>query len=111
MLVWLVISIAVTVFLLVTTVFVLLSGPSRLEARLLEVAAGSPEGSAAAAAPILTDAQTTRLGRAAAGITSYLNPIRGLITGTDADLARKLTLAGFRKPQHVEIFTATKLSM
>jgi tight adherence protein C len=31
------------------------------------------------------------------------------LSGSDEDLAYKLTLAGFRKPEHVEIFTAIKL--
>jgi tight adherence protein C len=38
-----------------------------------------------------------------------LKPIRGIISGSDDDIAYRLALAGFRKPEHVEIFTALKM--
>ena len=101
----LLISAAVTIFLLVVVVLVMLTGNDPVEARLMEVSAyTAPDaGSLMAATP------STGLARAAAKITGIFNPIRGLVSGFDQDLAYKLTLAGFRKPEHVEIFTAVKL--
>lgn len=99
------ISAAVTIFLLVVAVLVMLPGSDPVEARLMEVSAfAAPEaGTLIAATP------STGLARVAAQITSFFNPFRGLVSGFDQDLAYKLTLAGFRKPEHVEIFTAVKL--
>lgn len=99
------ISAAVTIFLLVVAVLVMLPGSDPVEARLMEVSAFTvPEaGTLIAATP------STGLARVAAQITSLFNPFRGLVSGFDQDLAYKLTLAGFRKPEHVEIFTAVKL--
>ena len=101
----LLISAAVTVFLLVIAVLVMLTGSDPVEARLLEVSAfTAPEaGTLIAATP------STGLARVAAQIMGFFNPFRGLVSGFDQDLAFKLTLAGFRKPEHVEIFTAVKL--
>ena len=103
----LLISAGVTIFLLAVTIFVVFSAGDPVEARLAEVSAGS----ASPSAPLLVTVPTTGLGRAAQVVTGALSPIRGLVSGADADLEYKLSLAGFRKPQHVEIFTATKLIM
>lgn len=100
------ISVAVTVFLLVTAVFAMLTGNDPVEARLMDVSASYP---ASASAPIIKAAPSTGLARVAAQFTSFFKPIRALVTGFDVDLAYKLTLAGFRKPEHVEIYTAMKL--
>jgi tight adherence protein C len=99
------ISAAVTVFLLVIAVLVMLTGNDPVEARLMEVSAfTAPEaGTLIAATP------STGLARVATQIMGVFNPFRGLVSGFDQDLAYKLTLAGFRKPEHVEIFTAIKL--
>ncbi|HEY2170720.1 MAG TPA: type II secretion system F family protein, partial [Candidatus Angelobacter sp.] len=99
------ISAAVTIFLLVVAVLVMLTGNDPVEARLMEVSAfTAPEaGTLIAATP------STGLARVAAQIMGVFNPFRGLVSGFDQDLAYKLTLAGFRKPEHVEIFTAIKL--
>ncbi|HEU4415687.1 MAG TPA: type II secretion system F family protein [Candidatus Angelobacter sp.] len=99
------ISAAVTVFLLVIAVLVMLTGNDPVEARLMEVSAfTAPEaGTLIAATP------STGLARLAAQIMGIFNPFRGLVSGFDQDLAYKLTLAGFRKPEHMEIFTAVKL--
>lgn len=99
------ISAAITVFLFVVAVLVMLTSRDPVEARLMEVSAyTAPDaGSLIAATP------STGLARAAAQIMSLFNPIRGLVSGFDQDLTYKLTLAGFRKPEHVEIFTAIKL--
>jgi len=49
------------------------------------------------------------LAQVASGITALLKPIRGVISGSDDEIAYRLALAGFRKPEHVEIFTAIKM--
>ena len=99
------ISAAITVFLFVVAVLVMLTSRDPVEARLMEVSAyTAPDaGSLIAATP------STGLARAAAQIMSLFKPFGGLVSGFDQDLAYKLTLAGFRKPEHVEIFTAVKL--
>jgi tight adherence protein C len=102
----LLISAAVTVFLLVAGVIVMVMGTDPVDARLMEVSALSP---AEAGTPIIAAAPGTGLARVAAQVTGLLKPIRGLVSGFDVDLAYKLTLAGFRKPEHVEIYTAVKL--
>lgn len=99
------ISAAVTVFLLVIAVLVMLTGRDPVEARLMEVSAYT----APDAGTLIAATPSTGLARVAAQITSLFKPFRGLVSGFDQDLAYKLTLAGFRKPEHVEIFTAAKL--
>jgi tight adherence protein C len=99
------ISTAVTVFLLVTAVIVMVTGRDPVEARLMEVSAfTAPE-----ARTLIAATPSTGLARMAAQIMGFFKPFRGLVSGFDQDLAYKLTLAGFRKPEHVEIFTAVKL--
>lgn len=100
----LLISAAVTVFLLVVAVL-MLTGKDPVEARLMEVSAYT----APDAGTLIAATPSTGLARAAAQIMSLFKPFRGLVSGFDQDLAYKLTLAGFRKPEHVEIFTAVKL--
>jgi tight adherence protein C len=99
------ISAAVTVFLLVVAVLVMLTSKDPVEARLMEVSAYT----APDAGTLIAATPSTGLARVAAQITSIFQPFRGLVSGFDNDLAYKLTLAGFRKPEHVEIFTAVKL--
>jgi len=106
MVLFLVISAAVTVFLLATVLIVVFSGNDPVEDRLNEISASSP---IEVNAPLITTVPGTPVARVAAQVTSFFSPIRGLVTGFDQDLAYKLTLAGFRKPEHVEIFTAIKL--
>ena len=105
MMLLLLISAAVTVFLVVVTVFVMVTGKDPVEARLTEVSAYT----APDAGTLIAATPSTGLARAAAQIMNVFNPFRGLVSGFDQDLAFKLTLAGFRKPEHVEIFTAAKL--
>ena len=100
------ISVAITVFFLLAAVFTLVAGDDPTEARLAEVAAATPE---TATTSVVNTAPTTGLGRMAAHVTPLLNPIRGIIAGTDANLEYKMMLAGFRKPEHIEIFTALKM--
>jgi len=101
-----VISVAITIFLLLATLLALVTGEDRTEVRLAEVSAAAPQ---AASTSLMNTTPTTGLGKVAARITTIFNPVRGIITGTDADLEYKLLLAGFRKPEHMEIFTATKM--
>lgn len=102
----LLISAGVTVFLLAAALFVIFSGNDPVEARLQEVSAFSP---VEVNAPLIAAIPGTPVAKVAAHVTRFFNPIRGLVTGFDLDLAYKLTLAGFRKPEHVEIYTALKL--
>src|SRR5712672_971468 len=99
------ISVTITVFILAAAVIVLWGGEDSVDARLMEVAA-SPSVSV----PGLGEADPQGgLAQVATGVTGLLKPIRGIISGTDDDIAYRLTLAGFRKPEHVEIFTALKM--
>lgn len=100
------ISAAVTVFLLFAALLTMMTRKDPVEARLMEVSASQPVKSSAT---LIKTVPSTGLGRAAAGITSAFSPVRGLISGSDSDLEYKLTLAGFRKPEHIEIFTAIKM--
>lgn len=101
------ISAAVTVFLLLAVVGTWLLSSDPVEARLTEISSSS--NSPAAPTQLIVAVPTTGLARVAAEITKFLSPVRGLISGADADLEYKLAQAGFRKPQHIEIFTAIKL--
>src|SRR5216684_1400857 len=86
----------ITVFLLVAAVILLLSGEETVDARLLEIAAAH-QGNA----PGLAEAPAT--------LTSPFKPIRDLISGADGDLAYRLALAGFRKAEHIQVYTAVKM--
>ena len=100
------ISAAVTVFLLLAGLILLLSSVDPVQERLMEITAPAAQenrGSLIAATP------SSGVGQVAQQITSFFKPVRGLLSCSDEDLAYKLTLAGFRKPEHVEIFTAIKL--
>src|ERR1051326_6014926 len=101
-----IISVAITIFLLLATLFALVAGGDRTEVRLAEVSAVAP---ANANTSLINTLPSTGLGQMAAKVTALFNPIRGIITGTDADLEYKLMLAGFRKPEHMEIYTAAKM--
>src|SRR5690349_13287004 len=98
----LLISAAVTTFLLATFVIVSLSGKEAVEARLLEISSREE---------VRFREEEPRFGIAglASGITSFFKPIRDLITANDEDLAYRLALAGFRKAEHAEIYTAAKM--
>lgn len=100
------ISVAITIFLLLITLFAWLTGKDAVEARLAEVSASTPS---AATTSLVNTTPTTAAGKMAAKVTGLFSPVRGLVTGTDPNLEYQLTLAGFRKPEHQEIFTAIKL--
>src|SRR5438477_7770053 len=99
------ISATITLFLLAAGVILLLGGDEPVDARLMEIAA-SPSSDTSSMAE---DSSQSGLAQMATGISSIFKPVRGLITGSDDDLAYRLTLAGFRKPEHVEIYTALKM--
>jgi len=94
----------ITVFLLVAAVILLLSGKETVDARLLEIAAPH-QGNA----PGLAEAPKSGLAEVAATLTSPFKPIRDLISGADGDLAYRLALAGFRKAEHIQVYTAAKM--
>ena len=98
------ISVTITAFLIAAVLIVLLGGKETIDARLMEISAPPPVIS-----PDLVEGPTNGLARAAAGVTSVFKPIRGLVSGSDENMAYRLALAGFRKPEHIEIFTATKM--
>ena len=98
------VSITITVFLVAALLLTMLSGKETIDARLMEISAPPPPIS-----PDLTEAPTSGLAQAATVITGLLKPIRSVISGSDEDMSYKLTLAGFRKAEHIEIFTATKM--
>src|SRR5260221_6971352 len=97
------ISATVTVFVLSATIILMVGRDAAVDARLMEVAAGQPVD------PSLTEGSKHGLAGIAAAFTSLLKPIRSLISGTDEDMAYRLTLAGFRKAEHLEVYTAAKM--
>ncbi len=97
------ISAAITVFLLAATLILLLSGNETVDARLMDIAASPSES-----AHTLTEAPKSGLAQLAANLTSPLKPIRDLVSGSDVDMGYRLGLAGFRKAEHVQIYTAAK---
>jgi tight adherence protein C len=98
------ISSAVTLFLLAAVLILMMGGGEAVDARLTEIAARPKRGGA------LTWADTPKSGLAqvAAILTGAVKPIRDLISGSD-DMAYRLTLAGFRKAEHIEVYTAAKM--
>src|ERR1051326_588298 len=104
MMVLFLISAAVTVFLLAAVVIIVLGDKETIDARLMGISASATINAADVAEP-----PNSGLARAAFEITSIFKPLRGLISGSDANMAYRLALAGFRKPEHIEIFTAVKM--
>src|SRR3989441_12733937 len=98
------ISVSITVFLIAAALILLLGGKETIDARLMEISAPPPPMS-----PDIVEAPTSGIAHAAAGLTSIFKPIRSLVSASDADMAYRLTLAGFRKAEQIEIFTATKM--
>src|SRR4051812_40965167 len=101
----LIISAAFTVCLFVATIMLFMGGENVIDARLMEVAASE------APQQISLEHEQSDLGRLAASATGLLQPIRNLITGDDSEMQYRLALAGFRRPEHVEIYTACKMLM
>jgi len=98
------ISVSVSVFLIGAILITMLSGREAIDARLMEISAPPPP-----ITPDITEEPTGGLAQAAAAITGIFKPIRSVVSGSDEDMSYKLTLAGFRKTEHIEIFTATKM--
>ena len=97
------ISATITIFLLAAAIIVTIGGDQAVDARLSEIAATSAVNATAIEEP------QTGLAQVAGGISGFLKPIRGIVTGADDDLSYRLALAGFRKPEHIEIYTALKM--
>ncbi len=98
------ISVTISVFLIAAALILMLSGRGTIDARLMEISAPP-----APVSPSIIETPTSGLARAAAGVTSAFKPIRSVVSGSDEDMAYRLALAGFRKPDHIEIFTAAKM--
>jgi len=98
------ISVTITIFLGSATLILFFSSKDTIDARLMEISAPPTPNS-----PVIDEAPTSGLAQAAAGVTSIFKPIRSLVSGSDEDMAYRLALAGFRKPEHIEIFTAAKM--
>jgi tight adherence protein C len=98
------ISVTVSVFLIAAAVILLVSGKDSVDARLMEISA--PQ---APVPPTIEAEPASGLARLATGVTRILKPMRGVVSGSDADMAYQLGLAGFRRPEHIEIFTAIKM--
>jgi tight adherence protein C len=96
------ISAAVSLFILASIAVLYFAGKERMDARLMDVSARS-------GATFDLDAPRGGLAGVATGFTGALKPLRDLITSNDEDLGYRLALAGFRKPEHVEIYTTAKL--
>jgi len=97
------ISATITVFVLSAAVILMVSRDKTVDVRLMEVAARRPVD------PSLTEPSKLGIAGIAASLTSLLKPIRALISGTDEDMAYRLTLAGFRRAEHLEVYTAVKM--
>jgi tight adherence protein C len=92
----------ITIFLIVATLIMMLGGNEAVDARLMEIAATQAGDST-------SDAPKNDLAKAAAGITGAFKPIRDLISGSDGDLEYRLASAGFRKPEHIQVYMAVKM--
>ena len=100
------ISAAITLFLLAAALILMVSGSEAVDARLMEVAVADEAGRRAPSGRILRKADSREV---AAILTGPVKPIRDLISGSDEDMAYRLALAGFRKAEHVEVYTAAKM--
>src|SRR5712664_1703510 len=98
------ISVGISIFLIAALLIMLLGGEDTVDTRLTEISAPP-----APILPTIDEAPTGGLAQMAAFVTGVFKPIRSLVSGSDADMAYRLTLAGFRKAEHIEIFTATKM--
>jgi tight adherence protein C len=101
------ISATISLFLIGAAILVFFGENENIDARLMEVSA-HPVASSAVSSTIL-DVPESKLARAAFGINNLFKPIRAVVSGSDVDMAYKLALAGFRKTEHIEIFTAIKM--
>jgi tight adherence protein C len=99
-----VVSAGITVFIAAASLILLLNADTEaVDARLIEIAVRTPVN-----AQILAESKTG-LAQVAAVLLGPLKPIRDLISGSDDDMVYRLALAGFRKSEHLEMYTAAKL--
>jgi tight adherence protein C len=98
------ISSAITLFLLAAVLILMMGGSEAVDARLMEIAARPKR----AGARTWADTPKSGLAQVAAILTGPVKPIRDLVSGSD-DMAYRLTLAGFRKAEHIEVYTAAKM--
>jgi tight adherence protein C len=97
----LIISVSISAFLLTLTCVITFSRETEARQRLMEVAAlGRSE---------FGDEGPKSLAATIAGYTRVLAPIRHLIMSNDEDLGYRLALAGYRKPEHIEVYVAIRL--
>jgi tight adherence protein C len=93
----------ITIFLVVATLIMMFGSKEAVDARLTEIAASQPTDSN------LLEAPKSELAKVAASFTGAFKPIRDLISGSDDDLEYRLSSAGFRKPEHVQVYMAIKM--
>jgi tight adherence protein C len=99
-----ILSAGITVFLIAATVILMWGDNEVIDARLTEISALRVR-----IPPAFTDVPKRGLAGVASAVIDAFKPVRSFVSGTDADLSYKLTLAGFRKPEHVEVYTALKM--
>jgi len=98
----LIVAIAVTVFLGVALLILLLGGKSAVVTRLTEVATVDGTMQEEAAGPAEPN-------QALAKALGVLAPVRKMLGMTaDSDVTRRLSLAGYREPVHTDIFFGVK---
>lgn len=101
----LIISAAVTVFLLTMLGILAFGGREPTSERLATLTEQRKD-----AEPRDASAESgSGLGGAATAVTGVLKPIRDLILSSDDAVALRLTEAGFRRPEHVEVYVAAKM--
>ena len=93
----------ITIFLVVATLIMMFGSKEAVDARLTEIAASQPTDSN------LLEAPKSELAKVAASFTGAFKPIRDLISGSDDDLEYRLASAGFRKPEHIQVYMAIKM--
>jgi tight adherence protein C len=99
------ISAGVTVFLLTVVIFLFLTRNATVEDRLMAVAARPHDTNPAS----LAQDPAVGLAAWASSVTNAVRPVRHFIMSNDEDMAYRLVQAGFRKPQHLEVYTAAKM--
>ncbi len=97
----LIIAVALTTFLGVAVIVLLLGGKTAVGARLSEVATVTSANDEVAA---------TELQPVVGKILGFVAPVRKLLGMTaDADVTRRLALAGYREPVHTDLFYGARL--
>lgn len=97
-----IISVGILVFLIAATLILLLSPRSRVEARLAEVTAVS--------SPARHEEVVRTRFKLFSSASHLLIPVREMLgMSAESGVTRKLALAGYRQPEHAEIFYAARL--